>query len=156
MSEFVKNKLMVKCNNTDIRNNIKNMLFTEDENQNQVFTMQRLLPLPKDLPDPGEYQLLGSDWRIAIWGTKYDALGCKISGNSDTISISYETADDPNMKWIEALCRYILVMSSLEVYNDNVKVSLTHSFYRLIDDAAGKLEWTPGNGFRYMEDERIF
>lgn len=146
---------MIKRDNTDIRNKIKKMLFIEDDNQNQVFTMQQLLTLPKELADPERYQLSEYDWSIAIWGTKYDALGCKISGNSDTISISYETADDPNMKWIEALCRYILVMSSFEVYNGNAKVLLSYYFYRLIDDAAGKLEWTSGNGYRFMEGERI-
>jgi hypothetical protein len=90
-----------------------------------------------------------------MWGTKYDAIGCKISGNSDTISISYETATDPNNRWIESLCQYIKVMSFIEVHNNKVKISLSHTFYRLIEDTAVRLEWTPGKGYSYMEGERI-
>ncbi len=153
MPDFVRNKLIIKCDNIEMRNKIRNVIFFENSKKEQIFSMQKLLPIPKEFSDTVEYNEFGYDWCIAIWGSKWEVLNSRISESGDTISISYLTATDSNAKWVEAMCRYIMVTSYIDNLKGDIKISVTHSIYRLYDDCGIKMEWTPEVGYNYMEGE---
>ena len=104
----------------------------KNDKDEQVFTMKKMLPMPKEFTDSDGYNEFGYDWCIAIWGTKWEVINSRISESGDTISVSYLTASDCNAKWVEALCRYLKVMS----YN-----------YEMV--------WAPEACDNYMEGEII-
>jgi len=153
MPDYVRNKLTIKCNSNEIRGKIKNMIFIENSKKDQIYLMQKLLPVPKEFKDSVGYNEFGYNWCLAVWGTKWEAINSRISESGDTISISYLTATDPNTKWIKALCRYIEVLSYVDNLQGDNEISVIHSIYRLYEDCGCKMEWTPKSGFHYMEGE---
>jgi hypothetical protein len=115
--------------------------------------LQKLLPIPEEFLDSEEYGIIGCDWCLAVWGTKWEAINSRISESGDTISISYLTATDSNAKWVETLCRYIKVMSYIDNLKGDIKISVTHSIYKPYEDFGCKMVWTPETGDNYMEGE---
>jgi hypothetical protein len=115
--------------------------------------MQKLLPVPKEFNDSVGYNEFGYDWCLAVWGTKWEAINSRISESGDTISIFYLTANDSNSKWVEALCRYINVMSYIDYLKGDIIISVTHSIYKPYEDFGCKMVWTPETGDNYMGGE---
>jgi hypothetical protein len=159
MADFIYNKLTIKCADIEIRNKIKMMIFTENDKKEQIFTMEKLLPMPKGFSDSVGYNEFGRDWSYAVWGTKW-AQSYKISESGDTIIIDYQTPWDPNLLWVKTLCRYIDYVSDGYKYKTDSglrnMITVTLTYYCDYDDCGNTMEWKTYKGFTFFENVKLF
>jgi len=150
MADFVYNTLTITCNDIEIKNKIKKMLFKTNMKNEQVFSMTNLLPVPDGIsknPDYTEY-----DWCCSVWGTKWDAMHSWFFESGNSTIIHYDTAWDPNIPWIETLCRYIRCASHSFENKEPIKISVTHFYCQEYEDIGNELKWTPREGFSLIEN----
>jgi len=136
------NKLEIYCPEKGIMSKIKMVLFDYKENQ-QIFTMKKLLPRPEEFSTRTGYDKYGYDWGCAVWGTKWDVYDYIIIESGDTILIDYYTAWSPNYKWGLVLCEFVQQTVLLNEFEITNPIHITHQFYDYPMDFAGILEWKP-------------
>jgi hypothetical protein len=151
MANNVKNSLKIHCEDEKLMNKIKKMIFIENEEGNQRFTMKKMLPIPNDYSNPWWLTDHVKAWRIAIWGTYQDANNYSINESGDTISIPYHTATSPNYPWVETLCKYIQWTLRLNEPDGAPIISVEHKYYDDLMDYGGILEWIPEAKIEYKE-----
>jgi hypothetical protein len=123
---------------------IRAMIFDNDENNNRIYNMRKVLPRPPEFAvstDDNEY---GDEWSWSIWGTKWYAYNCHITDSGRTITISYQTVWEPNEYWVELLCDYIQkILSQYDINPPYVSVVLKYT--ELKGDYGGVFDWVPFN-----------
>jgi len=156
MADYVNNRLIITCKDSEIKNKIKKMIFRNNEKNEQIFTMTKLLPVPEGLSENPGYTEYGYDWCCAVWGTKWDVIYNKITESGDSYIFNYDTAWDPNVLWVKALCRYIGLVSYPYKKNVSGEISITHFFCNEYEDFGTKMEWTPDQCFQFTENVSFF
>jgi hypothetical protein len=144
MPNLVNNTLTIFCSDDEIMKKIKEKIFTIDENNNRIYTMRKLLPRPPEFAaSVGDYEY-GHFWSMAVWEAKWDANNCNITDSGDTITISYQTAWEPNEYWVELLCDYIQEsVNHFEIDPPYVTVELKYT--ELKGDYGGIFDWVAWN-----------
>ena len=143
MPNHVRNKLEIHCEDDKTKDKIRMMIFDEDENKKQIFTMSNMLPLPARFSGKTEYNDFGYDWCRAIWGTKWDVYNESIYESGDTIIIYYQTAWSPNDNWVVSLCLYIQKTIMHLKSEDRPNISVKLQYYDYMGDFGGIMEWVP-------------
>jgi len=143
MPNNVRNRLEIHCEDEVTMDKIKMMIFDEDAESNQIFTMRKMLPLPERFSGPYEYTNYGIYWCRAIWGTKWDAYDVSISGSGNTIIVYYHTAWSPNDNWVELLCHYISRVIGFREKEETPNITVELKYYDYPGDFGGILEWVP-------------
>ncbi len=161
MPNHVTNRLEIHCEDEKILNKIRMMIFDEDENNNKIYTMQKMLPRPARFSDNQGYNDYGYDWSRAIWGTKWDVYNTKIEETGSTIILNYETAWSPNSRWVECLYMYILTNLNPYISDNTYNTTLKHTYYDYIGDFGGITECVPFNNpvtknYPFMEYAQLF
>jgi hypothetical protein len=157
MAELIRNRLIITCQDTELRNKIKEVIFMNNEKNEKIFTMEKLLPMPEGFSDAIGWNDFGYEWTYAVWGAKW-VENSYISESGYSISINYDTPWVPNLFWVEALCRYIDYVSREFVCDKEVRenISITHTYYPEYEGLGTKMEWKPDIGFSYIENvERV-
>jgi len=67
MPNHVTNRLEIHCEDKITMDKIRMMIFDEDENKKQKYTMSKMLPLPVRFSGSKAYSDYGYDWCRAIW-----------------------------------------------------------------------------------------
>jgi len=144
MQNIVDNTLTIFCTDDEIMAKIREKIFAKDENNNRIYTMKKLLPRPPEFASStGDYEY-GHEWSMFIWGAKWDAYNCHISDSGRTITISYQTAWEPNEYWVELLCDYIQqLLNHYEIDPPYITVELKYT--ELKGDFGGIFEWVTYN-----------
>lgn len=143
MPNDVTNKLRIHCDDETTMDKIKMMIFDVNKNQKRIFTMGKMLPLPKRFSNMDGYNDYGYDWCIAVWGTKWDVYDCNILESGDTIAIDYQTAWNPNDTWFELFCIYIQTTLNHLEPNERPHVSVKLQYYDYMGDFGGIMDWVP-------------
>ena len=156
MADFVTNRLTITCKDSKLQEKIKKLIFNYDENNVPTFTMEILLPLPAGFSKNPTYTEYGHDWCVAVWGTKWDAYYPMISESGATIIITYETAWDPNIEWVKALCRYIKIASFSLDRSIEKGISVIHFYCDDYEDYGPEMKWSPLNGCDIKKNVNIF
>lgn len=143
MPNHVTNRLEIHCEDKVTMDKIKMMIFDEDEKNERIFTMEKMLPIPARFSGRNGYNDYGYDWCCTIWGTKWDAYDCYILESGDTITIGYQTAWNPNVNWLELLCLYIQTTISHLVPNERPNVSVRLQYHDYMGDFGGIFDWVP-------------
>jgi Ferredoxin-like domain in Api92-like protein len=143
MPNHVSNKLEIHCEDNKTMNKIRMMIFDEDENNKQIFTMSKMLPLPARFSGKKEYNDFGYDWCRAIWGTKWDVYDEGIFDSGDSITIYYHTAWSPNDNWVESLCIYIQKTITHLKAEDRPSIYVKLQYHDYLGDFGGIMEWVP-------------
>lgn len=142
MINEVDNTLEIICEDDEIMDKIRTMIFDKDEYNNREFTMRKMLPVPSEFSGQLSDNVKGNYWKRAIWGTKRDVYNCRISDSSDTISISYQTAFSSNKQWVEALCHIIQrMLNYLDAEQPRISVHL--SYINFNNRIGGVFDWVP-------------
>lgn len=152
MPNHVQNKLEIHCQDKEAMDKIKKMIFDEDSKMNVVFTMKKMLPKPKAFSEDKEFDGLGYNWCLSVWGTKWDVYNVEIEENSEKkVLISYYTAWSPNFSYLEIL--YAFIESSIRVKDasERPRVTTNHRFSSMEGDFGGSFEWQPGKEGVFME-----
>ena len=150
MADFVDNRLIITCKDNDLMTKIEKVIFMKNDEGEQVFTMKKLLPMPKGSEENPDYSDYGYYWCNAIWGTKWDVRYTKTIHSGDSYIFFYQTAWDPNIEWVEALCRYIKQISYLHKGNREILVTLT--FWKEYEEIGTQVIWTPCQGYKIKEN----
>ena len=143
MPNYVDNNLTIICTDDKTMDKIRAMIFTKDENNKRIYTMSKILPRPPEFAvstDDNEY---GDEWSWSIWGPKWDAYNCHITDSGRTITISYQTAWEPNEYWVELLCDYI--QKILSQSEDPPYLTVKLKYTELIGDFGGMFQWMAFN-----------
>ncbi len=166
MPNNVSNKLEIHCEDEKTMDKIRMMIFDEDENKKQIFTMTKMLPLPARFSGKKEYNDFGYDWCRAIWGTKWDVYDESIYESGDTIIIYYQTAWSPNDNWVWLLCLYIQKTLTQLKSDGRLLISVKLQYHDYFGDFGGIMEWVPFDNpkhqsYSFMEyaklhDERLY
>ena len=143
MPNNVSNYLKIKCTHEETMDKIKAVLFDCDENGERIFTMEKLLPRPKDFSGQKGYSDYGHDWCCAIWGTKWDVYHVTIKDHGEEISLSYATAWSPNDAWGISLCNFVSKAIGFKELSETDDISITHRFYDYPGNFGGIMEWKP-------------
>ena len=142
MPNHVDNNLTIICEDDKTMDKIRTMIFDKDEKNNRIFTMERMLPRPPEFSDTKGYDVYGYDWSSAIWGTKWDVYNFHITESGNTINISYQTAWNPNVRWVTALCYYIQkTLNYFDKEQPYISVKLTYTDF--MGDFGGLFDWVP-------------
>ena len=161
MPNHLRNRLEIHCEDTKTMDKIKMMIFDEDENKNQIFTMNKMLPRPTRFSDSEGYNEYGYDWSRAMWGTKWDVYECDIFESGNSITIYYHTAWSPNANWVELLCQYIQETLCLRKREEVPPISIELHYYDYPGDFGGILQWVPfsnptKNHYSFMEYAKLY
>jgi len=143
MANNVSNNLKIKCTHEETMDKIRAVLFDCDENGERIFTMEKLLPMPKSFTSQTDYSKYGYDWSCAIWGTKWDVYHVTIKDHGEEISLLYATAWSPNHAWGKSLCSFVNKSIGLKELNETDDISITHEFSDYPMNFGGILEWKP-------------
>jgi len=149
MPNYVNNILKISCDDDKILEKIKALMFTIDSEGELNYTMEKLLPMPKEFSDIEGYNDYGYNWCCVMWGTKWDVCDPEVLLSGNTIRIHYETAWSPNTEWVESLCKYIKWM--LYAIDDQPTIELVHEYSEIGMNFGGILEWSPDKKFKYHE-----
>jgi hypothetical protein len=144
MPNYVNNHLTIICTDDKTMDKIRAMIFTKDENNNTIYNMKKILPRPPEFAVSTDDIEYGEEWSWSIWGTKWDAHNCQINDSGRTITISYQTAWEPNEYWVELLCDSI--QNILSHHIDPPYVSVKLKYTELMGDYGGVFDWM---GFNY-------
>lgn len=143
MADYVDNILTIKCNDINLKNKIKTLILSKDNENKLTFTMGKMLPIPEGFSDPTGWNDFGSDWANAVWGA-YWVRSYNISESAHIISIYYETPWTPNLLWVKTLCRLIDSVSKIYKYSSQNEVrkeiSVTHTYYDEYEGLGTKIE----------------
>lgn len=143
MSNDVYNKLIIQCNDVEILNEIKQLIFINDKKKKQIFTMRKFLPLPKQNYNRFGFYYAGNIWRISIWGTDKDADTLEITEKEKTIVISYVTANSTNVTWVGLLCLFIENICSCKGLEESSSIVIKFSYEDPGMDYGGIFIWEP-------------
>lgn len=152
MADFIRNTLTITCKNNEIKNKIKKMIFRTNDKNEQEFSMTKLLPVPEGISENPGYSEYGYDWCCTVWGTKWDARYGRIFESGDTIIIYYDTAWDPNIPWVDTLCRYIRCASYDYKKFERGEISVTHFYCEEYVETGTEMKWTLGKGVSLTEN----
>lgn len=142
MPNHVDNALTITCEDDKIMERIRTMIFDNTDNNSRIFTMSKILPIPKEFSGHEGNTEIGYYWRLAMWGTKWDVYNYRVNDFENKISISYQTAWSPNLPWIESLCNCI--QNSLNYLAEKhlyISVKLTYTEFNC--DFGGIFNWVP-------------
>lgn len=153
MANFVDNRLIITCKDDDLRTKIEKVIFMKNEKNEQVFTMNKLLPMPEGFEENPDYSDYGYYWCNAIWGTKWDVRYTKTIHSGDSYIFIYQTAWSSNIEWVDALWRYIKHISFL--HKGNEEISVTLSFWKEYEEIGTQIIWTPGQGYEIKENVKF-
>ena len=151
MPDYVDNRLIITCKDNNLRDKIERVIFMKNDKGEQVFTMKKLLPMPKGSEENPDYSDYGYYWCNAIWGTKWDVRYNKTIHSGDSYIFFYQTAWDPNIRWVKALWSYIEEISFL--HKGNEEISVTLSFWKEYEEIGTQIIWTPGQ--EYIIEENV-
>ena len=155
MADYIENKLIINCNDLIIKNKIKMLIFSENDKKEQIFTMEKMIPMPERFSDSVGYNEFGRDWSYALWGTKW-AQSYNITESGDTIIIDYQTPWVPNFFWVEALCRFIDSVSYKCDKEIRKNISVNHFYCNQYEDFGIEIDWTLDKGYSLIENVRMF
>jgi hypothetical protein len=147
MANNVSNKLTIKCQDPDIMDRIKKMIFRPDKNNNQEFTMEILLPRSMVFADEKKYDLY---WNKALWGTERDVYYYSIIDSGSTITLVYATAWNPNRGWVETLCCYLDHFLRYYPKRNTTELEIEHRYSDYPGNFGGIVSWKPGIKFAYI------
>ena len=161
MPNHVTNRLEIHCEDKITMGKIRMMIFDEDENKKQKYTMSKMLPLPVRFSGSKAYSDYGYDWCRAIWGCKWDVYDDSMYDSGNTITIYYQTAWSPNDRWIELLCLYIQETFIHLRKEDRPSVSVKLQYYDYMGDFGGTMEWVPFKNpkrqqYSFMEFAKLY
>ena len=144
MLNIVDNKLKIVCTDDEIMEKIREKIFIRDENNNTKYTLRKLLPSPPEFAaSEGDYDY-GHFWSMCIWGKSWKVRNYHITDSGDTITISYQTAWEPNEYWVELLCNYIQEsVNHFEIDPPFITVELNYT--ELQGDFGGIFDWIAWN-----------
>lgn len=146
------NILTITCESPEIMRKIKKLIFTYDSSDNTTFTMSKLLPMPNGLSENPSYSEIGYYWCIAMWGTKWDACYPRVFESGSTIVIDYDTAWDPNFRWVKALCNFIEVASYSIDKSTERGIKVKHFFCEKYEDYGTECNWDPLSDWTFKEN----
>lgn len=150
MPDYIDNKLIITCKDNDLRTKMEKVIFMKNHKGEQVFTMKKLLPMPKGSEKNPDYSDYGYDWCNAIWGTKWDVMYTEAIQSGDSYIFFYLTAWNPNIEWVKALCRYI---EEISYFHKGIEeISVTLSFWEEYEEIGTQIIWKPGQDFEIKEN----
>lgn len=146
MPNYVANKLKIYCPDIETINRMKKLLFINDEDCKQIYSMEAFLPRPLAFSEKGNFDL---KWNRIFWGTKWDALQSEIILNDDTIIIRYNTAWNPNSIWVQHFCQYIFELADYGNDEKLQSIKVEHRYWELGQSMGGIVEWYVNPHFNY-------
>ena len=149
---LITNKLIIECEDTNVRNKIQKVIFTKNDDESYSFSLTKLLPIPQETKNLVGFIEIAEDWCKAVWGTKNDVWHYNVSESGETILMSYLTEFSPNTLWVEALCRYINSMSYHFNKNGGMRISVNYTYFKYPGLYGDIMKWTPSRGFNYMKN----
>jgi hypothetical protein len=149
MPNYTTNKLKIRCNNSELMVKIKKLIFLENEKGEKQYSMKKFLPMPEGFSDHPEYSKYGYDWCCTVWGTKWDVCYPKCKESGDTLILLYETAWSPNCEWVEIFSKYLNWCMRIHKNDATQILQVEHDFWELGMGFGGKLNWRPGEEFKY-------
>jgi len=143
MASHVRNRLEINCCDAETMKKIKMMIFDEDKDKNQIFTMNKMLPLPVIFSGSQNFIIPHYHWCHAMWGTKWDVFESRIIESGSTITIYYLTAWGPNANYVDLLCRFIQSTLILKRPKTTPPISIKLHYYDFDGDFGGIFKWKP-------------
>jgi len=141
MADYLDNKLIIKCKDSNHKEKIKKVIFKYNDNNESVFTMAKLLPCPEGFDENPTYTEIGYHWSCAVWGTKWDVRYSDIFESGNTIGITYQTAWDANIPWVWTLCEFIKEISFSLDKQEFKDVTVTHFYFDEYEDSGELMTW---------------
>lgn len=99
MPNWCNNDLFIQGDKQSI-NKLKEELFTTRDVELEL-TFNNIIPMPKEYEQTGEWY----DWRIANWGTKWDADSYVVEISEEEIYSSFSTAWSPPIAFLYTLSK---------------------------------------------------
>ena len=101
MPNWCLNNLIVEGELNELKD-FKSKTIKESDNGGLKFTMEELLPTPKDMLEDTGVMPAWYNWRVANWGTKWDVDTHNIEENGgESLHVSYNTAWSPNEPFVK-------------------------------------------------------
>jgi len=144
MPNYVTNKLIIYCPETETMEKIKKLLFAFNIENTQIYSMEVFMSKSRSF-SYSENLLI---WNWNRRGAKCDAIDSDIYENDDTITIIYKIAFSPNSTGVELFCSYIdsqLSHFSQEEKQESIKMQLW--YWELGLDFGRITKWSPETEF---------
>ena len=101
MPNWCSNYLIVEGDLNELKD-FKSKTIKESDNGGLKFTMEELLPTPKDMLEDTGVMPAWYNWRVENWGTKWDTDTYDVDENDElNLKIGYNTAWAPNEAFIK-------------------------------------------------------
>lgn len=101
MPNWCFNNLIVEGDLNELKD-FKSKTIKESDNGGLKFTMEELLPTPKNMLEDTGVMPAWYNWRVNNWGTKWDVDTHNIEeNNGDSLQVSYNTAWSPNEPFVK-------------------------------------------------------
>lgn len=101
MPNWCSNYLVVEGDLNELKD-FKSKTIKENEEGILKFTMEELLPTPKEMLEDTGVMPAWYNWRVANWGTKWDTDTFDVNEHDgDCLSVGYSTAWSPNEAFVK-------------------------------------------------------
>lgn len=149
MPNYASNTLRIHCDDIQIFEKIRELLFIRNEDGKIEYTMTKLIPIPEVSKSQTNNSLLALYRGISYWGTKWDFCWPELKTYRNEIILDYHTAWGPNDLWVHELCCQIYKMTENDKMDTPPQISVKHHFTIYESDCAGYLYWEPQMEFKY-------
>jgi hypothetical protein len=151
MPNYTSNKLRIQCNNLEIMDKIKGLIFVKDENGGIQHSMEKLLPMQQGYSDKPGHSKYGHERYWKVWCTKWDVCNSKFEDSGHTLTLFYETLWGTNDVWVMRFCKQINRIVDNLGNAESLIIQVEHDYWELMIGFVGKLIWKPGEKIKYHE-----
>ena len=145
--EFIDNDLFVYCSDSFLLRKIQKLVFTKDDNGELSFSLNQVLPMPKDFSGTSKYQMFGRCWREAIWGVPHDGKEYNRNINNYDFDVHFSTPRNPCINWFEIFQEMAEALhKNCDIFPEPVLVIL-YAYGEFDTSNQGFIHWEPGMKF---------